>query len=146
MKKKMFVAVAAVLAISMLAGCGASSKSNTNSENSSSIAQTGEQTATYNVVNTTGETVTELYLYKAGSEDKGENRANAGLAADASVVLTDTAAADEVEGITYVLEFTTESGATQKFETLNFEEVNIELLSVDAAAGATPIVFGALQK
>ncbi len=105
-----------------------------------------EMKAVYNVVNTTGETVTELYLYEAGSEDKGENKAADGLAADASVVLTETEAADVASSKVYVLEFTTESGATQKFERVNFEEANVELLSVDAAAGATPIVFGVLAK
>ncbi len=105
-----------------------------------------EMTAIYNVVNTTGETVTELYLYEAGSEEKGENLAGEGLAADAAVELTRTAAGDKVEEITYVLEFVTEGGAAQKFETLNFEQAKVELLSVDAAAGATPVVFGALEK
>lgn len=142
MKKKMFAAVAAVLAISMLAGCGASSESGTSSENSSSVAQAGEQTASYTVYNTTDETVTELYLYEAGSDEKGENYAQEGLAAGGSVVLTRTAASeDEAKEKTYVLEFTTESGATQKFETLHFEVAPISLLSVDAAAGATAIRF-----
>lgn len=144
MKKKIFAVVAAVLAVGMLAGCGASSESNVSSDNSSSVAQAGEQTAAYTVYNTTGETVTELYLYEAGSEDKGENYAQEGLAADASVELTRTAASeDAAKELTFVLEFTTESGATQKFETLHFEVAPVSLLSVDAAAGATVIRFEA---
>ena len=91
------------------------------------------------VYNTTGENVTELYLYVAGSEDKGENLAADGLADGDSVVLTLPEDADK--SAEYVLEFTTESGDTQSFDTLSYEVAPISLLSVDAAAGATPISF-----
>ncbi len=46
----------------------------------------------------------------------------------------------------YVLEFTTESGDTQSFDTLSYEVAPISLLSVDAAAGATPISFTAPEQ
>ncbi len=42
--------------------------------------------------------------------------------------------------------FTTEDGQTQSFETLHYEVAPISLLSVDAAAGATPIAFTAPEK
>ena len=96
------------------------------------------------VYNTTGENVTELYLYVAGSEDKGENLAADGLADGDSVVLTLPEDADK--SAEYVLEFTTESGDTQSFDTLSYEVAPISLLSVDAAAGATPISFTAPEQ
>ena len=49
-------------------------------------------------------------------------------------------------GSLYELEFTTEDGQTQSFETLHYEVAPISLLSVDAAAGATPIAFTAPEK
>ena len=48
--------------------------------------------------------------------------------------------------MTYVLEFTTEDGSTQSFETLHYETAPISLKSVDAAAGATPIAFAAPEQ
>ena len=96
------------------------------------------------VYNTTGENVTELYLYAAGSEDKGENLAADGLADGDSVVLTLPEDADK--SAEYVLEFTTEGGDTQSFDTLGYEVAPISLLSVDAAAGATPISFTAPEQ
>ena len=96
------------------------------------------------VYNTTGENVTELYLYVAGSEDKGENLAADGLADGDSVVLTLPEDADK--SAEYVLEFTTEGGDTQSFDTLGYEVAPISLLSVDAAAGATPISFTAPEQ
>ena len=96
------------------------------------------------VYNTTGENVTDLYLYVAGSEDKGENLVADGLADGDSVVLTLPEDADK--SAEYVLEFTTESGDTQSFDTLSYEVAPISLLSVDAAAGATPISFTAPEQ
>ena len=96
------------------------------------------------VYNTTGENVTDLYLYVAGSEDKGENLAADGLADGDSVVLTLPEDADK--SAEYVLEFTTEGGETQSFDTLSYEVAPISLLSVDAAAGATPISFTAPEQ
>ena len=99
--------------------------------------------AEYTVYNTTGENVTDLYLYVAGSEDKGENLAGEGLADGESIVITRDVEADKQDDVVYVLEFTTEDGQTQSFETLHYEVAPISLLSVDAAAGATPIAFTA---
>jgi len=98
------------------------------------------------VYNTTGENVTELYLYVAGSEDKGENLAGEGLADGESIVITRDVEADKQADVVYVLEFTTEDGNTQSFDTLHYEVAPISLKSVDAAAGATAIAFEAPQK
>ena len=50
------------------------------------------------------------------------------------------------EGIAVDVDATTEDGQTQSFETLHYEVASISLLSVDAAAGATPIAFTAPEK
>lgn len=157
LKNVAIVATALALAVSMTA-CGSSSSSTASSvassaaassEAASSEAASGEAeaaTAEYTVYNTTGENVTELYLYEAGSEDKGDNLAGEnGLADGENVVITRDEDADKQADMTYVLEFTTEDGQTQSFETLHYETTPISLKSVDAAAGATPIAFEAPQ-
>lgn len=55
--------------------------------------------------NTTGSTVTELYLYDAGSEEKGDNLAGEnGLADGENLVITRDVEADKQSDVTYVLE------------------------------------------
>ena len=157
MKLKNAAVVAAALALAVgMTACGSSSSSiaasSTASSVASSVAASSEaasseaavEPAEYTVYNTTGSTVSELYLYVAGSEDKGENLAGEGLADGENVVLTLPEDADQ--SAKYVLEFTTEDGTTQSFDTLNYEVAPISLLSVDAAAGATPISFTAPEK
>ena len=149
---------AAVLAVAMT-GCsnGASSTASSaassaaaSSEAASSEAASSEAEATsaeYTVYNTTGSKVTELYLYDAGSDEKGDNLAGEnGLADGENIVITRDVEADKQSDVTYILEFTTEDGQTQSFETLHYEVAPISLLSVDAAAGATPIAFTAPEK
>ena len=156
LKNIAIVAAAAALAVGMTA-CGSSASSTAasssvassaaaSSEAASSEAASGEAeaaTAEYTVYNTTGSKVTDLYLYEVGSEDKGDNLAGEGLADGDSVVITRDVEADKQADVTYVLEFTTEDGQTQAFETLHYETTPISLKSVDAAAGATPIAFAA---
>ena len=162
MKLKNVAVVAAALALAVgMTACGGSASSTTASSVASSVASSAAasseaasseaasseaevEPAEYTVNNTTGENVTDLYLYVAGSEDKGENLAADGLADGDSVVLTLPEDADK--SAEYVLEFTTESGATQSFDTLSYEVAPISLLSVDAAAGATPISFTAPEQ
>ena len=155
MKLKNTAVVAAALALAVgMAACGSSSSTASSAASSvaSSAAASSEaasseaavEPAEYTVYNTTGTNVAELYLYAVGSEDKGENLAGEGLADGESVVLTLPEDADT--SAKYVLEFTTDDGATQSFETLSYEVTPISLLSVDAAAGATPIAFAAPEK
>ena len=155
MKLKNTAVVAAALALAVgMTACGSSSTaaSSTASSVASSVAASSEaasseaavEPAEYTVYNTTGSTVSELYLYVAGSEDKGENLAGEGLADGENVVLTLSEDADQ--SAKYVLEFTTEDGTTQSFDTLGYEVAPISLLSADAAAGATPISFTAPEK
>ena len=160
MKLKNVAVVAAALALAVgMTACGGSASSTTASSAASSVASSAAasseaasseaassevEPAEYTVYNTTGENVTELYLYAVGSEDKGENLAADGLADGDSVVLTLPEDADK--SAEYVLEFTTESGDTQSFDTLSYEVAPISLLSVDAAAGATPISFAAPEQ
>ena len=157
LKNIAIVAAAAALAVGMTA-CGSSASSTAasssvassaaaSSEAASSEAASSEAaeptTAEYTVYNTTGSAVTELYLYDAGSDEKGDNLAGEnGLADGENIVIT----RDEQSDVTYILEFTTEDGQTQSFETLHYEVAPISLLSVDAAAGATPIAFTAPEK
>ena len=153
LKNAAIAAAALALAIGMTA-CGSSSSTASSAASSvaSSAAASSEaasseaavEPAEYTVYNTTGTNVAELYLYAVGSEDKGENLAGEGLADGESVVLTLPEDADT--SAKYVLEFTTDDGATQSFETLGYEVTPISLLSVDAAAGATPIAFAAPEK
>ena len=164
MKLKNVAIVAAALALAVgMTACGSSSSSTAastassvassaaaSSEAASSEAAASEAaeptTAEYTVYNTTGSTVTELYLYDADSDEKGDNLAGEnGLADGENVVITRDEDADKQADMTYVLEFTTEDGQTQSFETLHYETTPISLKSVDAAAGATPIAFEAPQ-
>lgn len=157
MKLKNAAVVAAALALAVgMTACGSSSSSSAASSTASSVAssvaasseaassEAAVEPAEYTVYNTTGSTVSELYLYVAGSEDKGENLAGEGLADDENVVLTLPEDADQ--SAKYVLEFTTEDGTTQSFDTLSYEVAPISLLSADAAAGATPISFTAPEQ
>ena len=157
MKLKNAAVVAAALALAVgMTACGSSSSSTAASSTASSVAssvaasseaassEAAVEPAEYTVYNTTGSTVSELYLYVSGSEDKGENLAADGLADGDSVVLTLPEDADK--SAEYVLEFTTESGDTQSFDTLSYEVAPISLLSADAAAGATPIAFSAPEQ
>lgn len=160
MKLNKICAASAVLALAVaLTACGgsastAASSAAVSSEAVSSVAASSEaasseaaQSAEYTIYNTTGSTVSELYLYEAGSEDKGENLAGeAGLADGENIVITRDVEADKQGDMTYVLEFTTEDGSTQSFETLHYETTPISLKSVDAAAGATPIAFAAPEQ
>ena len=131
-------------AASSTASSAAASSEAASSEVASSEAEA--TSAEYTVYNTTGSKVTELYLYDAGSEDKGENLAGEGLADGESIVITRDVEADKQADVVYVLEFTTEDGSTQSFETLHYETTPISLKSVDAAAGATPIAFAAPEQ
>ena len=157
MKLKNAAVVAAALALAVgMTACGSSSSSTAASSTASSVAssvaasseaassEAAVEPAEYTVYNTTGSTVSELYLYVAGSEDKGENLAGEGLADGENVVLTLPEDADQ--SAKYVLEFTTEDGSTQSFEILHYETTPISLKSVDAAAGATPIAFAAPEQ
>ena len=122
MKLNKICAASAVLALAVaLTACGGSAStaasSTASSEAASSVAASSEaaaESAEYTVYNTTGSTVSELYLYEAGSEDKGGNLAGeAGLADGENVVITRDVEADKQGDMTYVLEFTTEDGSTQ---------------------------------
>ena len=160
MKLKNVAIVAAALALAVgMTACGSSSSTAASSSVASSAASSEAAsseaaseaaeptTAEYTVYNTTGSTVTDLYLYDAGSDEKGDNLAGEnGLADSENIVITRDVEADKQSDVTYILEFTTEDGQTQSFETLHYEVAPISLLSVDAAAGATPIAFTAPEK
>ncbi len=97
-----------------------------------------EGTGHYAITNNTGADVTELYMYAEGSEDKGTNYAETAIANGASYDLE----FNGKYGVNYVLEWVAGSDEARNFPTLHIEDASIELLSIDAAAGATNIKFG----
>ena len=130
LKTVAIAAAALVLAVGMTACGGAASTaaSSTASSTASSVAASSE----------------------AASSEVASSEAEAtsaeGLADGESIVITRDVEADKQDDVVYVLEFTTEDGNTQSFDTLHYEVAPISLKSVDAAAGATAIAFEAPQK
>lgn len=157
--KKNYVVIAAMMLAMSMSACGANSTPEATTAAATETAteagsEAAEETtaaaeaeseeagsAVYTVKNTTGSKVTDLYLYEAGSKEKGENLAGEGLADGETVTITRDEDADKQKEIKYTLEFTTEDGTTQHFDTLSYETVGIDLKSADAASGATPIAF-----
>ena len=157
--KKFVLILAAVLTMSMFTACGNKDtakeeigteevaveetkeeiKEETVDTNDEAVVDTTDEVTAglYTIHNTTGEMVSELYVYETGAEEKGENLAGEGLNDTEKVEATYEGTTDTV----LTLEFTTESGFHGTFETLYIEEVNINLLAADAMTGATPIQF-----
>ena len=157
--KKFVLILAAVLTMSMFTACGNKDtakeeigteevaveetkeeiKEETVDTTDEAVVDTTDEVTTgvYTIHNTTGELVSELYVYETGAEEKGENLAGEGLNDTEKVEATYEGTTDTV----LTLEFTTESGFQGTFETLYIEEVNINLLAADAMTGATPIQF-----
>ena len=157
--KKFVLILAAVLTMSMFTACGNKDtakeeigteevaveetkeeiKEETVDTNDEAVVDTNDEVTTgvYTIHNTTGELVSELYVYETGAEEKGENLAGEGLNDTEKVEATYEGTTDTV----LTLEFTTESGFQGTFETLYIEEVNINLIAADAMTGATPIQF-----
>ena len=157
--KKFVLILAAVLTMSMFTACGNKDtakeeigteevaveetkeeiKEETVDTNDEAVVDTTDEVTAgvYTIHNTTGELVSELYVYETGAEEKGENLAGEGLNDTEKVEATYEGTTDTV----LTLEFTTESGFQGTFETLYIEEVNINLLAADAMTGATPIQF-----
>lgn len=157
--KKFVLILAAVLTMSMFTACGNKDtakeeigteevaveetkeeiKEETVDTNEEAVVNTTDEVTAglYTIHNTTGELVSELYVYETGAEEKGENLAGEGLNDTEKVEATYEGTTDTV----LTLEFTTESGFQGTFETLYIEEVNINLLAADAMTGATPIQF-----
>lgn len=157
--KKFVLILAAVLTMSMFTACGNKDtakeeigteevaveetkeeiKEETVDTNDEAAVDTTDEVTVgvYTIHNTTGEPVSELYVYETGAEEKGENLAGEGLNDTEKVEATYEGTTDTV----LTLEFTTESGFQGTFETLYIEEVNINLLAADAMTGATPIQF-----
>lgn len=157
--KKFVLILAAVLTMSMFTACGNKDtakeeigteevaveetkeeiKEETVDTTDEAVVDTTDEVTAglYTIHNTTGELVSELYVYETGAEEKGENLAGEGLNDTEKVEATYEGTTDTV----LTLEFTTESGFHGTFETLYIEEVNINLLAADAMTGATPIQF-----
>ena len=141
--KKFLKGVAALALTFSLVAC-ANNSGNTEEPAADETKEEEEDTTPtkglYQIYNTTGEALTELYIYKNGESDKGTNYAESedwthNTPAMLEIDLGELPA-NECHGI-YTLEFTTEGGWTGKFETLSHEEAPVALLSEDAASGAT---------
>ena len=103
--------------------------------------------ATYNIFNVTGEKVTDLYLYRTGSSDKGENLIGDAAEDGGNQTITfdkvpEFLLDDAGNMGAFTIEFTTESGYTGKFETLSYENAPIMLIAADAMTGSSQIAFG----
>ena len=144
--------LALVLAAALLAGCSAPAEPKPTQEPTPTPETENKETekkevatsGKYVVVNTTGETITELYIYKTGSEEKGTNYADGGLADGESVTIEVQVDEAEAEGYAQTLEFVNESGKVENgFQTLHLEDVTINLLAevADAYTAATPFQF-----
>ena len=112
----------------------------------SSASSAKEEVATeghYTVSNVSGKTITELYFYKTGSEEKGENWAGEGLAADASVeVNVEVEKEAAIAGYAMTVEYVGEDGTSVVvFDNLHLEEANMFLKpAADVEGGATPFL------
>ena len=144
--------LALVLAAALLAGCSAPAEPKPTQEPTPTPETENKETekkevatsGKYVVFNTTGETITELYIYKTGSEEKGTNYADGGLADGESVTIEVQVDEAEAEGYAQTLEFVNESGKVENgFQTLHLEDVTINLLAegADAYTAATPFQF-----
>ena len=134
--KKFVLILAAVLTMSMFTACGNKDtakeeigteevaveetkeeiKEETVDTNDEAVVDTTDEVTTgvYTIHNTTGELVSELYVYETGAEEKGENLAGEGMNDTEKVEATYEGTTDTV----LTLEFTTESGFQGTFETL----------------------------
>ena len=134
--KKLFATLLAMLMVLSLAGC-AKNEEQVADNNTEEVTEPADATGVYTVYNMTGAKLTELYLYEAGSADKGTNYAADGIKNTKKVELT----YNGKEDTPLVLEFNYEGGETQTYETLHIETAPVTLKSVDAAAGASVIAF-----
>lgn len=154
--KKLGLSLIVLLVLLSMAGCSKKEEELPVDEGTESgeVVEVNEEepeyvVSSYGVSNTTGEKVTELYLYKRDSESKGDNLVPEGLEQGENILLDEETlsflqpvpADGEESSDIFVLEFVTESGYAGSFTSLNRGVANFELLSADAAAGATQIKF-----
>ena len=112
---------------------------------SSSASSANEEVATeghYTVSNVSGNTITDLYFYKTGSEEKGTNYAEGGLEKGATITVDITADEVEAEGYAMTVEYVGEDGTSVVvFDSLHLEEANLCLKpAADVEGGATPFL------
>ena len=111
----------------------------------SSASSAKEEVATeghYTVSNVSGKTITELYFYKTGSEEKGTNYAEGGLDKGATITVDITVDEAEAEGYAMTVEYVGEDGTSVVvFDNLHLEEANMFLKpAADVEGGATPFL------
>ena len=112
----------------------------------SSASSAKEEVATeghYTVSNVSGKTITELYFYKTGSEEKGTNYAEGGLDKGATITVDITVDEAEAEGYAMTVEYLAEDAEEPVivFDNLHLEEANLFLKpAADVEGGATPFL------
>lgn len=123
---------------------GACSSTPAASSTPSSASSAKEEVATeghYTVSNVSGKTITDLYFYKTGSEEKGTNYAEGGLEKGATITVDITVDEAEAEGYAMTVEYLAE-GAEEPvivFDNIHLEEANMYLKpAADVEGGATP--------
>ena len=77
-------------------------------------------------------------MYAEDAAEKGDNLLTETLADGATYDL----AFDGIYGVNYIFDFVNAEGEARNFPSLHIEDAKFDLLSVDAAAGATNIKFG----
>jgi hypothetical protein len=139
-----------VLCVGTLALTLAACSSTTTSSKTSSVSSTSttdeaetEEVVTegkYEVTNSTGSTIKELYFYDATSSDKGDNYLTEDLADGDTTTVEVSVDEDEADGYSMKVEYVTEDGDdVVVFETLSLEEASMYLKSAsDVESGATP--------
>lgn len=131
-----------------LGACSSSTSSSKTASSTASSTEKSEETAEtevategkYEVTNNTGAEIKELYFYKTGSTDKGENYAKNGLANGASVTVDVQVDKKDADGYQMTVEYVGEDGkSVTAFTTLKLEETPLYLKpAADIESGATP--------
>ena len=108
-------------------------------------APAASQTGTYVIRNATGATVTEVTLSDNVTGASMSFAPENGLQDGETMNVSFSIPAEEDGNHRLTMHYTIDNGGNNftgiSFDTLSIEEVTIELLSVDAASGATPIRF-----
>jgi hypothetical protein len=130
--------LALVLSLALLISCGAVLAE----EEAGPAAD--EQIGFYQLFNRTGEGIVSIMIKDNKTDQFAAYEApvDSPLAPDDFVELQLSIPAGEDPEHRLTLTFTTDTGKTGEFTTLSIESVAIDLLDVDAVAGATPIKFG----
>lgn len=137
------VLFAGALALTLGACSSTPAASSTPTSSASSAKEEVTTEGHYTVSNVSGKTITELYFYKTGSEEKGTNYAEGGLDKGATITVDITVDEAEAEGYAMTVEYLAEDAEEPVivFDNLHLEEANLFLKpAADVEGGATPFL------